>query len=342
MANNVEKFLIDFVFKDKKAVGDLKKIVALQDKIAKGSERAAKAEKSRARAEQQARKQKNQSAKAENALINSRIRLETKLQNLGMKNVPENRIRGFEKQAAAAKSVDELRKLSAQIDQVANKYQRLGRVQATLNKFRTSKSFKSLEAMDAGRATEYYAEAQKSLNRQTRQGRIEFDNINAEMKQHERRLRRNRAETINLRTAQKGLTDSTRNMIRAYASVFALFQGTTAINRVGQDFEGMRAAMLASSGGAEAAADDLAFVRSEAVRLGLDLRDATDNFVKFQFAAKDVMSQADTRALFTGFSEFATALQLNPQRYEKSLTALQQIMNKSQLMAEEVNYSLAV
>ena len=90
-----------------------------------------------------------------------------------------------------------------------------------------------------------------------------------------------------LKTSQRGLQDSTRNMIRSYASLFALLEGTQSINQVGQNFQTMRAGMLAASDGAEAAAEDLAFVDEQAVRLGLNLKQTAKDFVKLRAVNKD-------------------------------------------------------
>lgn len=166
---------------------------------------------------------------------------------------------------------------------------------------------------------------QKELAKGTKASTEAFKDQKAALARVAREYRKVNREALGLKTAQKGLTDSTRNMIRGYASLFAVFEGTTAINQVGQDFEGMRAAMLASSGTAEKAVEDLAFVRSEAVRLGLDLRDTTNAFVKLQFAAQGKMETSEVRELLSGFSEFATAMQVDKFRFEKSLLALTQI-----------------
>lgn len=121
------------------------------------------------------------------------------------------------------------------------------------------------------------------------------------------------------------LKTSTLRLAANYVGVFAAFEATRSVNTVGQDFEGMEAAMLASSGSAKLAAEDLAFVDKEAVRLGLDLRASTDAFSKLQFAAKGKMTREETKELFTGFSEFATALKVGPEQAKSGLRALQQI-----------------
>lgn len=131
-----------------------------------------------------------------------------------------------------------------------------------------------------------------------------------------------------LNSQQKALrrvAASTNQLILSFTGAFAAFDAVRSINQIGQDFEGMRAAMLASSGSSIQAGNDLKFIRQEAHRLGLDLKNSTDAFIKLQFAAKGKMTNQQTRELFTGFSEFATALQVAPEQQKAGLRALQQI-----------------
>jgi len=149
------------------------------------------------------------------------------------------------------------------------------------------------------------------------------------------------AQITSLTRAQNRLKESARQLALSMVGAFAVFEGVKSINRVGQDFEGMEAAMLASSGSSKLAAKDLAFVDEQAVRLGLDLRETTDAYSKLQFAAKGKMSKGQTKELFTGFSEFATALKVSPEQQKSGLRALQQMLNKTTVMSEELKQQLA-
>ena len=158
----------------------------------------------------------------------------------------------------------------------------------------------------------------------------------AEFKRGDRAASGLKKQVTSLTRAQNRLKESARQLALSMVGAFAVFEGVKSINRVGQDFEGMEAAMLASSGNATLAAQDLKFVDEQAVRLGLDLRETTDAYTKLQFAAKSKMSREDTKALFTGFSEFATALKVNPEQQKSGLRALQQMLNKTTLMSKSL------
>tara|TARA_R110002167_G_scaffold177446_3_gene377237 strand:- start:890 stop:2209 length:1320 start_codon:yes stop_codon:yes gene_type:complete len=129
-------------------------------------------------------------------------------------------------------------------------------------------------------------------------------------------------------------------MIRSYASVFALFQGTVAIKKVGQDFQGMEASMLAASGSSKAAVKDTQFVSNIVDEMGLNLRDTTDAFVKFKFAAKGKMGQTEIEELFKGVSMFGTALKVAPEDMKRAQRAISQMMSKGVVMSEELKMQL--
>jgi len=216
---------------------------------------------------------------------------------------------------------------------------RLKQINSARRRIMRSTQFQRLKDRDRKEAAEFL----KNFKRKGMSGDIEgMKDLKARLNDTASSVSNLRRQQLGLSTVQNGLKDSTRNMVRTFASMFALFEGTQAINRVGQQFEGMRASMLAASGGAKAAKEDLAFIREEAVRLGTDLVDSSDAFVKLKFAGKDSMSDSDIKNLFTGFSEFATALQVDKFRQQKGMMALTQMMNKSSIMAEELNkYRLA-
>ena len=159
-----------------------------------------------------------------------------------------------------------------------------------------------------------------------------FRTLSTDIKEFKRQM-------IGLQTVQSGVADSTRNMIRSYASLFAMIEGTQAIERVGMDFQGMEVSMLASAESSKKAAKDLQYVNGIADEMGVNLKDATDAYVKLQFAAKGKMDDSQIKELFTNVNRFATSLKITPEQLKNSQRALQQMLNKGVLMAEEVFFA---
>ncbi len=147
----------------------------------------------------------------------------------------------------------------------------------------------------------------------------------SEMRSVNRETKSLKRNMMGLNVVQGGLNDSTRNMIRSYASLFALFEGTVAIKRVGQTFQGIDASMLAAAGSADAAATDMLFINSIVDKMGLSLKDTTDAWVKFKFAAKGKISQDQQEDIFTGLSMFGTSLKVDDESMKRSQKALIQI-----------------
>lgn len=133
-----------------------------------------------------------------------------------------------------------------------------------------------------------------------------------------------------------GTLREVRSAFIALTAANLAFTGGAAVMRTGQMFEGINAAMSMTSDSTSETASKIQFIRDEAYRLGLDLKTAAQGFVQMSVASKEIMSSGQTQELFTGLSEYSTALGLDQFRFEKALLGFTQIANKGQLMSEEV------
>jgi hypothetical protein len=168
-----------------------------------------------------------------------------------------------------------------------------------------------------------------------RQASKHLSQMNAEMA----KLRR---ESIGTAAAMSSMHDSTRNMVREYASMYALFAGTGAINQIGQQFESLESAMLAATGNTKDANEQMKFMTDLSQRLGLNLTGIADQYIKFKFAAKGKLDDGQIQELFTNTSELGTVLGLSQEKMKLSFNAMQQMMSKTKISSEELNnYRLA-
>lgn len=86
---------------------------------------------------------------------------------------------------------------------------------------------------------------------------------------------------------------------------------------------------------------ELAFVREEASRLGLDLGSAAGEYGKLAAAARGTALEGEeTRRIFSAVSEAATALGLSGEETAGALNALQQMISKGKVSAEELRQQL--
>ena len=146
-------------------------------------------------------------------------------------------------------------------------------------------------------------------------------------------LRRDLSSAAN---AQRGFNGTLKDMRSAFVQAtasYTAFAGVSSAAKIGKQYEARQAGMLVGTGSSEEARKQIAFLDKEIYRLGLDQQVASQGFVQMSVAAKGVMEGGQLQELFKGLSELSTAVQLDPFRYEKTVMAISQILNKGQLMA---------
>lgn len=103
----------------------------------------------------------------------------------------------------------------------------------------------------------------------------------------------------------------------------------------------MRNSLLAGTGDIRVVGDELAFIRAESERLGLDLATAGVQYGKLTAASKGTgIAMKDVRATFTAVAEAATALGLSSEDTTGALNAVVQMMTKGTVQAEELRGQL--
>lgn len=96
-----------------------------------------------------------------------------------------------------------------------------------------------------------------------------------------------------------------------------------------------------ANGSAAAGKQAMEFVRKEADRLGLSLPTAAQEFAKMSAAAKGTAFEGDiTKRVFVGLSEASTVLGLSADQMGGAMNAVQQMMSKGSIQAEELRGQL--
>ena len=127
----------------------------------------------------------------------------------------------------------------------------------------------------------------------------------------------------------------------ALLSVGAAAKGINAITSAGMQLQALNASLLFSTGSAEAAAESYAFVRAEAERLGLPLQVLGKQFGQMSAAANGTALAGDaTRKIFTSVASAARVMGLQTFQVERALLAIQQMMSKGNVQAEELRGQL--
>lgn len=159
----------------------------------------------------------------------------------------------------------------------------------------------------------------------------------AEVAALESAFKRANASTL---TFSEGLRSLRRSIINVTAA-YTAFSGAKRVMEAGQFFQTQEATMLMVTKDAKKAGEELEYIRNEAYRLGLDLKTATDGFVQLSVNSKKIMDNSQIHDLFTGFSEYATAIGIDKVKYQRSIMALNQMAGKGQIYAEELKQQLS-
>ena len=177
----------------------------------------------------------------------------------------------------------------------------------------------------------------QDLNRQFKAGTLSSGQYRQSIQALERQFRSAQANAGGLGAALGDL----RTQLVGAGAAYGVFTAGASILKQGQFFQGLDATMLMVSDSSEEAGKRIEFVKEQSYRLGLSLKEASQGYVQMSIAADGVISKQQNDDLFKSFSEYSTALQVDPVKYQRGITAIQQMMGKGQIMAEELKQQLA-
>lgn len=133
----------------------------------------------------------------------------------------------------------------------------------------------------------------------------------------------------------------TRQELIAFFSLRLAFSLGQNITQAGIALDGLTNALKTVTGSGEAAAQGLQFVRAEAQRLGVNLEASLRQFVALSAAAQGTsLAGQGVRDIFTGIAEASVVLGLSQDQLEGALLAVQQIISKGKVSAEELRGQL--
>jgi len=116
---------------------------------------------------------------------------------------------------------------------------------------------------------------------------------------------------------------------------------TKSIIDAGLQVERLNKLFTAAAGSANLGAREFAYVKDTANRLGLDLLTTADSYGKFMAAIKGTSLEGEAgRKVFTSVSAATTALGLTTEKTQSIFIALQQMMSKGKVSAEELTSQL--
>ena len=138
--------------------------------------------------------------------------------------------------------------------------------------------------------------------------------------------------------------EAARETARTLRRAFAAVGGALAvrdITRTAVQFDRIRTGLQFVAGSAEGAAQEMQFVRDVANGLGLELATTAEAWTQFASAAKGTALEGDgAREVFVALTKAASVMDLSVEQTQGALLALQQIMSKGTVQAEELRGQL--
>jgi phage tail tape-measure protein len=125
-------------------------------------------------------------------------------------------------------------------------------------------------------------------------------------------------------------------------AAYTAFSAGASVFKTGKEFDSLDASMRLFAKDDAGVAKTMAYIRSESERLGTNLQQATEGFTKFSIVARNKMTESQRMEFFSGFSEYATVMQIDQHRFQRSMMAIQQMLSKSKISSEELNSRLLI
>lgn len=128
---------------------------------------------------------------------------------------------------------------------------------------------------------------------------------------------------------------------RGFIPGLGLAFGVSQMNQLNQQLIGQGLAATAVFGNQEAGQEQLDWVRNLGNKIGFDYRSQANPYMKMAAAGKTAgMSTGDVQEIFTGMAEYGRVMGLNDEDMKGSMRAVEQMLNKGQVYAEELKMQL--
>jgi tape measure domain-containing protein len=183
-------------------------------------------------------------------------------------------------------------------------------------------------------------QTQKQYNREVQQAQKEFNTLNQRIISADRAVGRFNRNVGNYPTqAIRGI----RDLIGAFGivggvSLFAMV--TKDIISTGKELQGLNNALMLVTDTQSNFAEQQQFLQRISEAYGLELMGLTQQFTQFYVSAKDKISGQEIQQIFESVSKAGASMGLSVQQQERAFLALNQMMSKGSIQAEELRGQL--
>lgn len=134
---------------------------------------------------------------------------------------------------------------------------------------------------------------------------------------------------------------SVRNAFASFAVGGAAYKATSTIVNLNLEFDRINRTLAFATRSSQDGAKAFGFIREESRRLGLDLKTTAASYAQFSAAARGTALEGEkAREIFSAVSSAATVLGLDAYSTRGALRALEQMISKGNVQAEELRQQL--
>lgn len=182
--------------------------------------------------------------------------------------------------------------------------------------------------------------AEKSSNSEIRKAQKEFDVLNKKVAAADKAV--GRFSDANRKI--NGLASSVGNLMTAFGVGTGLFLAVDIAKNIFNTtlaLQEMDLSLNAVSGSLKKFEENSAFLKRISVAYGGNIEKLTHSFVQFYASAKDKIAEREIKNIFESITKSGAFLGLSMERQERGFLALQQMMSKTTVMAEELRGQLS-
>jgi tape measure domain-containing protein len=148
---------------------------------------------------------------------------------------------------------------------------------------------------------------------------------------------------MSMSNSLKGLTSQVSNLVGAFGvagGVYLFAQVAKDIYQTTKQLQSLDLALRMVSGTQQEFASNQVFLTNLAEQYGIEIKGLTKNFTEFWVASKGKLEAEQIKAIFTSISKSVAIMGLSVEQQDSAFLALQQMMSKGTVQAEELKKQL--
>ena len=179
-------------------------------------------------------------------------------------------------------------------------------------------------------------QTQRQYNRELKTAQAEFQKLQTKVLQADKAVDKwNRTGQRSVKFGRELLA------VLGIGGVLTVFAGIVkSVFELTKEFDSLNRALALVTQSAEIFTQSQAFLRKTAEDFGVDLSQLTKQYTQFYVSAKDKISSTEIQGIFRSISKAAASMGLSVQQQERAFLALNQMMSKGTIQAEELRGQL--